>query len=374
MLISLAPAVLISILLFGLRAIVMYAVCSACGIAVYILLRIVCTKNVVQEHVFGIEFTCIAACMLLGAGCPVYAAALTGVFAALCVCLIPRRAGQIFHPALCAAAIICLLFPAGAGAYYVPSEGFSDFFRFSLGNVKFSASPAVLTAHGQNCSFMSMLIGGGAGALGLTSALALIVGAMHLYLRRILTPDAPLCAVAVMALLSLLFPAGKSISSYIAGMIFTGNFLFGALFFMYPCTCAPVSKQGRRLYASLYALICFLIKRFALSDGMVSALLLLQAFTWIIDLDISPRMMPLTSIGSKIEAVVIHQSRSEAQQPDRLSAVYAPETEDIGTDSDTDGFEEYEEMVDGDNNGDEPERFDDASDEIQEHSETESEN
>lgn len=309
LLIALIPALLVSVLLFGIRALVLYFSCAAGAMAVYVLLRLCGRKKTAPVHIFTAAGAAVMSCMLLAPGSAPAQAMLCGAVAAAAAVFLPDRAGLVFSPALAAAAVIFAVFPEGA--FYAPREGFSDFFRFSLDGVNLSVSSAspVMSSVRETVSLGKLIIGGSAGALGLTSALALAIGGVYLVLRKLASADAAAIAIAAMALLSVLFPEGRSVGAYAASMLLSGGFLYGALFFLCPMTCAPVTKAGRRIFALCYALLCFAVRKLAHTDGTVAVLLFLEVFTWSFDLALAPRFAKAGRIGPRIEALLVRQPK-----------------------------------------------------------------
>ncbi len=319
LLLALAPAALIGIISYGVRALLAMALCTACGVGVCIALGILTRRGAGLDACLYTAYACLLCVFGFGAGCTLWVCALAGV---LCALFIPAlgavSARGIFHPALAAFLLCALLFPSQTGAYIAPLDGFDGFFSLSLKNIPLDAAPAALLAQGETLSPAALAVGGTASTIGASGALALVVGGAYLILRRIGNLRAPVTACAVLFVLALIFPAGQPRLTYAAAQLLCGGFLTGALFFLFPIAGAPVSRRGQVLYAAGYGAVCFAVRRLSGADGAFPALVLMQAFAWSFDFSRILARFSAARLGAYIEALLLRGTkgrREAAREP-----------------------------------------------------------
>lgn len=145
---------------------------------------------------------------------------------------------------------------------------------------------AVQTAGLDN--YWNLFIGNVPGCIGETSALALLIGAAYLFIKRVITPEVPFIYVGTVALLSWIFgglPHG--------GGLFTGNALFhvlsgglilGAFFMANDMVTSPISLKGNIIYAVLLGILTVLIRLVGgYPEGVSYAIVIMNIFVPLID-------------------------------------------------------------------------------------------
>lgn len=314
LLLALAPAALIGIISYGFRALLAMALCAACGVGICIVLGILTRRRAGLDACVYTAYVCLLCVFGFGAGCALWVCALAGVFCALFVFALGSASGRgIFHPAIAAFLLCSLLFASQTGAYIAPLDGFNGFFSLSTKTISPCDSPAALLAQGETLSHASLLVGGTAGAIGSSGALALLVGGAYLILRRIGNLRAPLTACAVMFVLALLFPAGQPRLGYAAAQLLCGGFLTGAMFFLFPVAGAPVSRRGQLLFAAGYSALCFAIRRLSGADGAFPALVLMQAFAWSFDFSRVLARVSTIRFGAYLETLLLRGTKGRRE-------------------------------------------------------------
>lgn len=316
LLLALAPAALLGIVNYGLRALLAMALCTACGAGVCMLLGILSRRGVRLDECLYTVYICLLCAFGFGAGCALWVFALAGVLCALLIpALGPPASRGIFHPAAAAFLLCTLVFSPQTGAYIAPLDGFDGFFSLSLKNISIYEAPAALLAQGETLSPAVLAIGGTASALGASSALALAVGGIYLILRRIGSLRVPVTACAVLFVLALLFPDGQARFSYAAAQLLCGGFLTGAFFFLLPVSGAPVSRRGQLLYAAGYGALCFAVRRLSGADGVLPALVFMQAFAWSLDFSRVLARIRIASVGARMEALLLRGTKGRRETP-----------------------------------------------------------
>lgn len=117
-------------------------------------------------------------------------------------------------------------------------------------------------------SFLQLLFGAHAGAIGETPAIFLLAGALYLFIRRVASPIIPLAAVCSTAIFSLIF--GMNILPALMG----GGLLLGTVFMLTNKDLCPHHITGKIAYGFICGLITVIIRRFAAAEeGVYFAIL-----------------------------------------------------------------------------------------------------
>jgi electron transport complex protein RnfD len=139
-----------------------------------------------------------------------------------------------------------------------------------------------------------LLIGWGqtAGSLGETSALLLLLGGIFLLYKRIISWHIPLAMLGTLALLATVFHLLDP-DHYVGPLIhlLSGATLLGAFFIATDLVTSPVSTRGQLLFGAGCGLLVFVIRTWAgYPEGVAFAVMLMNAFTPLIDHYIKPRI------------------------------------------------------------------------------------
>ncbi len=169
---------------------------------------------------------------------------------------------NIFNPALVARGILLLSWPLNASQWIIPFDGVT------------SATPLA----GSAASYWELFIGTVPGSIGETSAVALILGALYLYVKGYIEWRIPLSYVASSAFLAILLGVDPIFT------ILSGGLLLGALFMATDMVTSPVTKNGRLIYGIGCGLLTVLIREFTIfPEGVTFAILLMNGSSHFID-------------------------------------------------------------------------------------------
>ena len=117
-------------------------------------------------------------------------------------------------------------------------------------------------------SISDMFIGRIGGSLGETSALALLLGFVYLLLRRVINWQIPVCYIGTVAVLTLISaPAGMSAVDFMLYNVFGGGLMLGAIFMATDYATSPVTKLGQAIFGVGCGLITCFIRRFGSYPG-----------------------------------------------------------------------------------------------------------
>lgn len=254
--IALLPACIFGIVNFGMRA-----------LAVLVVSVITC---VVSEYLFEYfmhrpitvgDLSAVVTGLLLGMNMPhtipLWIVMLGSVFAIIVVKQLFGGLGQNFmNPALAAR---CFLLISFAGRMT----------NFTYDGVT-GATPLALLKSGESVNVLSMFLGSTAGVIGETSTVAILVGALYLIIRKVITPLIPMVYLAVFSVFILLFGGHGFDMTYLAAELCGGGLMLGAFFMATDYVTSPVNTVGRIVYGIILGILTGLFRIFGNSAEGVS--------------------------------------------------------------------------------------------------------
>lgn len=218
----------------------------------------------------------LLAAFCLPAGAPWWLAALLGGVAAAADALPTlvarvrpawRLAQPLVQPVLLAFLLVRIVFPAHFTDYTMPAQ-------FIPVDGVAGATPLAALHGGKAADLWQLLFGIHAGAIGETCAVAILLSALYLILRRRVRLIAPACLLATVALLSWLLWGAVGYALY---AILAGGVLFAALLFADKAT-APVAPRDQIVLGVGAGVITVLIRRFGgWTEGVAVGVLAAQA-------------------------------------------------------------------------------------------------
>jgi electron transport complex protein RnfD len=148
----------------------------------------------------------------------------------------------------------------------------------------------------------SFAIGTVAGSLGETSAVLILAGGLLLMLLRIISWHIPFSMLLSIALLATLFNwiDGEHYPPALFHLL-SGATLLGAFFIATDLVTSPITRTGQLVYGAGCGALVFIIRSWAgYPEGMAFAVMLMNAFTPMIDHYIRPRIYGRTRKGEPI--------------------------------------------------------------------------
>ena len=283
-LIGLAPAMVMAIYIFGLRALTVTAVA---GLACVLFEKLYCKMTGMDDKTYD-----LAACVtgvLLAFVCPVtipyWTIVLGALFAIMLVKMLFGGLGRnIVNPALAGRAFM-FSWPVLMSTWVKP--GFANAAGlFSTADAVTAATPLANMHQGIMCeeTIGQLFIGTVGGCIGETSALALLLGLVYLLYRKVITARIPLVYIGTVAVLTFLFPMGNDRIAWMAAQIFGGGLMLGAIFMATDYVTSPVTKLGQTVYAVGCGLLTVLIRYFGgYNEGVSYAILCMNACVVLLD-------------------------------------------------------------------------------------------
>ena len=282
-LIALIPAVIASVYFFRLLAIKLMVVCVITAVvSEYIFQRLRKKKITVVDG--SATLTGLLLALTLPPSLPLWAAALGTFFAiAMGKQIFGGLGYNIFNPALLGRAFLMAAFPALMTSWTNP---------FSLDAVT-GATPLAQMKFAQSMvHHQSLFLGNVSGSLGETSALALLIGAIFLLIRKIIDWRIPVGYLGTVALFSGVFwlinPEKFADPLW---HLLAGGLILGAFFMATDMVTTPVTRKGKWIFAVGCGALLMLIRFWGgLPEGVMYSILLMNAVTPLINRSIQPRI------------------------------------------------------------------------------------
>ena len=277
--IALVPALVMSVVYFGLRALVLTAVCVVSCVAFEYISRKVMKRNNTLGDLSAIV-TGIILAFNLPATLPLWMAVIGSLIAIVVVKQMFGGIGQNFvNPAMTARIILMTSFPTAMAKWVVP---FTD--TWSADAVT-SATPMatlatlkpldVSAAADALPSLTDMLIGKHGGSMGEVCSIALIVGGLYLIARKVISPIIPFTFIGTVAVF--MFLTGKGNIDFVAYELLGGGLMLGAFFMATDYSTSPINKKGKIIFGIGCGLITSLIRIFgSLPEGVSFSIILMN--------------------------------------------------------------------------------------------------
>lgn len=123
---------------------------------------------------------------------------------------------------------------------------------------------------------MNMFLGRIPGTIGEVSKICLLIGALYLIIRKVISPKMPLLYIGTVALFTLLFGKGGASPEYLFSEILGGGLIFGAFFMLTDYVTSPITPMGQVIFAILAGLLTGLFRLYGGSAEGVSYAIILS--------------------------------------------------------------------------------------------------
>ena len=276
---ALLPALIVGIWLHGIRSLLVTIVAMGSCIGSEWLYSVVTKKrNTIVDGSAVVTGMLLA--MTLPATVPYWLVIVGSAFAIMFVkCLCGGLGQNIFNPALSARGFMMLIAPA----YMVRFEGVDGVTAATpLHHMVMPALPEE--------SILDMFLGNCPGSIGEVSALALLIGGGYLIYRKVISVRIPAAYLGTVAVLTLVFSKTGDPISWMLYSLFGGGVMLGAIFMATDYATSPVTPVGQVIYGIGCGVLTVFFRYFGLfPEGVTYAILLMNAFVWLIDRYTAPR-------------------------------------------------------------------------------------
>ena len=268
---ALVPTLIAATVLYGLGAPLLVLVC----IATALVCEHLCCIIMHRESTAG-DLSCVVTAMLLAftlpASCPFGIAALGTAFAIIVVKMLFGGIGtNVFNPAVAGRIFIMVALPSALSSY-------PDVMGKPLDAIT-GATPLAMVASGaEPYSYMDMLLGNHAGALGETCIITLLIGYIFLLAVKVVDGWATVPFIGTVAIVTAL---GGQDPVY---QVLSGGLALGAFFMATDYTTTPMTPKGKIIFGVGCGLITALVRLFASApEGVAFSILFMNMFVPLID-------------------------------------------------------------------------------------------
>ena len=267
--IALLPAAVAGSVLFGVKAIITILVCVATTVVSEFLFNLLAKKEQTVTDLSAVVTGLILA-LSLPAKVDIFHCIIGSVFAIVVVkCLFGGLGCNFANPAATARVFLIIAFSASVGGATAPSIGGADLVA--------TATPLEVIKLGTDAelpSLIDMFLGNRAGAIGETSALALILGGAYLIFRRVIKWQVPVIYIATVFLLSLIIKQDLTLALY---QVLGGSLILAAFFMITDYSTTPLNPLGKMVFAFGCGVITVLIRFWgSYPEGVSFAILLMN--------------------------------------------------------------------------------------------------
>lgn len=293
--IALVPALGVGAYMFGMNVAILLVVNVACCVIFEWAYRKLMKKNAsvgdLSAVVTGVLLTCV-----MPSAAPWWLGIIGSFFAIIVVKQLYGGIGKNFlNPALAARAFLSAAYAAYMTAWAVPSV-----MRDVVVDATTMSTPLSYMHTGdalpEYFNFLNMFLGGIPGSIGEVSALALLVGAAYLLIRKVITWRIPVTFIGTVAVLTLVFGnEGYSNVDWMLYNVLSGGLILGACFMATDYSTSPVNLNGQLIFGVGCGAITVLIRYFgSYPEGVSYAILIMNCCTWALDKATRPRQFGMS--------------------------------------------------------------------------------
>lgn len=261
--IALIPATLFGIYNFGLNALLIVLTCVTTSVLTeYIYERAM--KKPITTSDLSAALTGLLLALNLPSTAPMWLAIIGSVFAILIVKQLYGGLGQNFmNPALAARCFLLISF----------TGRMTNFPNMSLDGVS-SATPLAAMRAGESVDIVQMFIGTISGTIGETSVVAILIGALYLFAKKIINWRIPLLYIGSFAVFVLIFSGQGLDFSYLGAQLCAGGLLLGAFFMATDYVTSPITPKGQIIYGLALGVLTGIFRMFgSMAEGVSYAII-----------------------------------------------------------------------------------------------------
>ncbi|MBR5191530.1 MAG: RnfABCDGE type electron transport complex subunit D [Clostridia bacterium] len=269
--IALVPASIAAVILFGIPALIVIAVCVVSAVAGEALFNLAVKKEQTIGDLSAVVTGLILA-LNLPANVPLWQAAVGSLFAIIIVKGIFGGLGKnIVNPAIAARVFMLIAFGSMTAAVF--PEGMDS---------ASGATPLSDLANDQTVNLVDLFLGKCGGALGETCALALLIGGIYLIVRKVITWQIPVAFIGTTFLFTLAVEGGN-VETTLAWVL-SGGLMIGAFFMATDYVTSPSTAKGKLIFGIGAGVITVLIRFWGgYPEGVSFAILLMNIVNPYID-------------------------------------------------------------------------------------------
>lgn len=290
---ALLPASLFGIYNFGYKALVLILLTvGSCVASEIVFNKIVHKNNTIND--LSAVVTGLLLALNLPVSLPWWEAVLGGVFAIIIVKCIFGGLGQNFmNPALGARCFLLIAFAADMTNFNC--DAYSGATPLAMIRNNNGIIPTTL-------NMRDMIIGRTAGAIGETSVVAIMLGAIILIMCGVITLRIPFSYIITFAIFMFVFGPSRFDTTYVVAELCGGGLMLGAFFMATDYVTSPITPGGQIIFGICCGLLTGLFRCFgANAEGVSFAIILSNLLVPIIEKYTVPRAFGMVKEAKKNE-------------------------------------------------------------------------
>lgn len=260
--IALLPVSVAGILIFGLRALAVIAVCVISCVGFEALFNLITKKDQTIGD-FSAVLTGLLLALNLPANIPLWQCVIGALFAIIVVkCLFGGIGHNLVNPAITARVFMLVAFGSMAVA------------AFPVDTV---AGATPLSAE-KMPTLITLFLGNYGGAIGETCTLALIIGGVYLLIRKVITWHIPVVFILTVFVFSFFYKGFDAVSAL--SLVMSGGLFIGAIFMATDYVTSPAAAWGKVIFAVGAGVLTCLIRYYGTyPEGVSFAILFMNILT-----------------------------------------------------------------------------------------------
>ena len=286
--IALIPAGLFGVYNFGLKALLIILI----SVATCILTEYIYQKNM-KIKITITDCSALVTGLLLAynlpSTVPFWLPIIGGIFAIIIVKQLFGGLGQNFmNPALAARCFLLISFSRIMTTFGIAADntfkgiiynGHAAVNGYAMVDGISSATILSAVKTGGNYNLLSMFLGTIGGTIGETSVIAILIGAIYLIVKRVISPKIPVTYIGsfllFLILMNLLGGKGFNID-YLIGNVFGGGLMLGAFFMATDYVTSPITPKGKIIFGVLLGFLTAVFRFYGSSAEGVSYAIILS--------------------------------------------------------------------------------------------------
>jgi len=262
--IALMPACFIGVYQFGLRALLILLVSTlTCAVTEYVYLKL--TKRNQGPY----ECSAIVTGLLIGMNMPptvpLFIPIIGSIFAILVVKQVFGGLGQNFmNPALGARCFLFLCYAERMNTFAIAKKAGTAVLNYGAASIDgiSGATPLAAMKAGETIDLFDAFFGFTGGVIGETSAAMILLGALYMVWRKVISLRIPLTYLISFAVFVILFGGHGFDLYYVACQLCTGGLMLGAFFMATDYVTSPITKWGQIIFGILLGILTGIFRLF----------------------------------------------------------------------------------------------------------------
>ena len=286
---SLLPSGIAGIFIFGLRALGIIVACIITAVVTEAIILLLRHKELSITDGSAI-LTGLLLAYNLPSSLPIWMACVGSFFA---IAVVKHAFGglgrNIFNPALAGRAFLLIAWPKYMVIFNKP---------FAYPDTVTCATPLALlkdgkaeTIHQMGINYLDMFLGNRAGCIGEVCVILLLLGALFLLWRRIISWHIPLSFIFTLGVLTWVWGGPQIGQADVLFSLLAGGVVLGAFFMATDYVTSPLTRKGQLIFGFGCGLLTFVIRKWGgYPEGVSFAILMMNAAVPLLDRFCRPRI------------------------------------------------------------------------------------